>query len=498
MKVALVSEGTYPFVHGGVSVWCDQLIRGLPDFDFDLYAIADPGASNALWTLPANVSALHRIDLSERLRERRISRRARTDFLAAYSRFIDELVARPQTENQRFLRSLQSLYEACRAVPADEVIMSEEGLEIIRAAWLGETGDPRIQALGPPSLSDMLEVSGALARLLRPFSVIPDADVIHATANGLSALVAMAGTWAHGTPVVLTEHGVYLRERYLAVRDAEASFLVDALLLRFFRHVNTAALQVADLVTPVSDYNRRWELQTGAEEQKVRTTYNGVDPARFPETTEEPTVPTVTWVGRIDPLKDVQNLIRSFGRVRDVLPSARLKMFGSVPVGNEPYFQACKSLIEELGLGESATFEGHTSVVSDAHRAGHVVALSSISEGFPYTVIEAMMSGRATVSTDVGGVGEAVGDTGLLVPPRDPEQFGTALITLLDDDQLRRDMGKRARRRALQLFTLDRLTDTYRDIYTRLGGPTRLARELPVRQRRPHEAAMRRDAASAS
>jgi len=101
-------------------------------------------------------------------------------------------------------------------------------------------------------------------------------------------------------------------------------------------------------------------------------------------------------------------------------------------------------------------------------------------------------------SADVGGVGEAVGDTGFLVPPRDPEQFGTALIALLRDDQLRRDMGKRARRRALELFTLDRLTDTYRDIYTRLGGPTRLEQELPVRQRRPDEAVTRRDAASAS
>ncbi|MFC7484097.1 glycosyltransferase [Luedemannella flava] len=107
--------------------------------------------------------------------------------------------------------------------------------------------------------------------------------------------------------------------------------------------------------------------------------------------------------------------------------------------------------------------------IADAYAAGHVVVLSSISEGFPYTVIEAMTSGRATVSTDVGGVGEAVGDTGLVVPPRDPAAMAEACLTLLRDDLLRHKLGAAARQRALEFFTVDRAVGSFHGIYTALA-----------------------------
>jgi glycosyltransferase involved in cell wall biosynthesis len=100
--------------------------------------------------------------------------------------------------------------------------------------------------------------------------------------------------------------------------------------------------------------------------------------------------------------------------------------------------------------------------------------LSSISEGFPFTLIEAMSCGRATVSTDVGGVREAVGDTGLVVPPRDPAAMAEAALRLLGDPARRRAMGEAARLRVIEQFTLRQTIDTFRSIYL----------ELPTRQRR--------------
>ena len=83
-------------------------------------------------------------------------------------------------------------------------------------------------------------------------------------------------------------------------------------------------------------------------------------------------------------------------------------MFGSPPQGQEAYLERCKALAAELGLSEAATFEGRVHKIRDAYDAGQVVVLCSISEGFPYTLIEAMTSGRPCVATDVGGVSEAV------------------------------------------------------------------------------------------
>src|SRR5262249_6391543 len=94
--------------------------------------------------------------------------------------------------------------------------------------------------------------------------------------------------------------------------------------------------------------------------------------------------------------------------------------------------------------------------------------LTSISEGFPYTVIEAMSSGCATVSTDVGGVAEAVEGAGLVVPPRDPRAVAEACVKLLQGDEARRELGQAARTPERQLVALDRSWESSGQLYTSL------------------------------
>ena len=104
--------------------------------------------------------------------------------------------------------------------------------------------------------------------------------------------------------------------------------------------------------------------------------------------------------------------------------------------------------------------------------------LCSITEGFPYTLIEAMTCGRPCVATDVGGVTEAVGDTGLVVPPRRPAELAEACLTLLRDRELRQRLGAAARERALEFFTVDRAISAFDEIYAFLGT----GRPLPTAQ----------------
>src|ERR1019366_3495089 len=189
--------------------------------------------------------------------------------------------------------------------------------------------------------------------------------------------------------------------------------------------------------TPGNVYNRRWEERLGAEPTHIRTVYNGVDPANFPALTGEPEIPAISWVGRIDPIKDLEALLRAFSLVHKDMPEARLRLFGSPSKGRESYLQRCRALATELGIGEVAMFEGRVENIRDAYDAGCIVVLSSVSEGFPYSLIEAMTCGRPCVATDVGGVTEAVGDTGLVVPPRSPRALAEACLVLLRDHALR-------------------------------------------------------------
>src|SRR4029450_10998640 len=96
---------------------------------------------------------------------------------------------------------------------------------------------------------------------------------------------------------------------------------------------------------------------------------------------------------------------------------------------------------------------------------------------FPYTVVEAMACGRPTVCTNVGGVSEAVGDTGFVVPPRDYAAVAEAGLKRLRDDELRRRLGVLARARVLEHFTLRRSLEMYRNVYEGLATPVEASPE---------------------
>jgi glycosyltransferase involved in cell wall biosynthesis len=131
--------------------------------------------------------------------------------------------------------------------------------------------------------------------------------------------------------------------------------------------------------------------------------YNGVDPANFPMLDGEPEEPVISWAGRVDPIKDLETLLRAFSLVHKEMPEAKLRLFGSPPKGRESYLERCQALAAELGIAEAATFEGHLDNVHLAYEAGRIVVLSSVSERFPYSLIEAMTCGRTCVATDVSG-----------------------------------------------------------------------------------------------
>jgi glycosyltransferase involved in cell wall biosynthesis len=277
--------------------------------------------------------------------------------------------------------------------------------------------------------------------------------------------MALSAHWSDETPMVLSEHGIYLRERYFSYAPEKFSFAVRSLMLRFYKHLAWAGYQTAGSIAPVCDYNRRWQEANGADPERIRTIYNGVDTDHFTVGTDEPDVPTMVWMGRIGPLKDVETLIEAFALVRQALPTARLRMYGGVSDENLAYFDRCVALRDRLGLEECATFEGQTSSVVEAYHTGHVVLLTSISEGFPYSLIEAMASGMATVATDVGGVAEASGDAGLIVPPQSPKRTAEACLRLLTDEGFRLSMARAARARVLEKFTLEQNLADYGEVY---------------------------------
>ncbi|MGW8329441.1 GT4 family glycosyltransferase PelF [Streptomyces sp. NPDC055897] len=476
-RVTLLTEGTYPHSHGGVSVWCDQLVTGMPDIDFDIIAVTGTGREATVWDLPPHASEAVSVPMwgpapggsaPRGRQERRL--------MAAYERFLTALLD-PSAEDG-FGPALYEMARAARDGQLSPALRGDGAIRVLTEVW-NRPGLAVREAR--PTLHDAVTATALLEHALRPLAAAPPTQgVSHAVSGGVAVLPGLVGAELHGVPLLLTEHGVYLRERYLGYRTAPYRWPVKAVLLGFFRLLAEETYRRAALITPGNQYNRLWEEQGGADPQLIRTVYNGVDPAAFPPAGPEPAAPTLSWAGRVDPIKDLETLIRAFAKVRAELPEATLRLFGGTPRGGEAYRERCEALAASLDQGGAVTFEGRVEDIRDAYAAGNVVMLSSISEGFPFTLIEAMSCGRATVSTDVGGVREAVGETGLVVPPRDPAAMAAAALELLGDPARRAAMGEAARLRVVEQFTLRQTVDTFRAIYLELSARGAL---VPARRR---------------
>ena len=322
-----------------------------------------------------------------------------------------------------------------------------------------------------PAVADVNTALAWLYAFLIPLAApVPHSDLVHATIAGSAGLPGVIAKHRDGTPFLVTEHGVFVRERYIAVSKADFTPFAKRFLMRLTSFVARLVYAHADLVAPVVEYNRRWELPYGADPQRIRPIYNGVDPGLFvprPKPAELAGGPIAVAAARIFPLKDIETMIRSAAVARDLVPDIRYLVYGSLDA-DVPYVEKCRALIAELGLERTFELRGFHSNPAELFAEGDISVLSSISEAFPYTVLESMSCARPVVGTDVGGVKEALDGFGMVVPPRDPEAFGRAVVSLLADDEFRRELGRRCREQVLARYRTSDSVNAYWEAYREL------------------------------
>lgn len=168
-------------------------------------------------------------------------------------------------------------------------------------------------------------------------------------------------------------------------------------------------------------------------------------------------------VGRFNPYKDHATMLAAFARLLGTIPNCHLAMAGAgVEAGNRTLVET----IDRLGLARAVTLLGHLERPTDLYAAMDLLCLHSVSEGFPNVVAEAMRSARPCVVTDVGAAARIVGDTGLVAQPGDPAGLATAIgAALAEGPEALQERGRRAEARWRDLFSVDAMWRTYREIY---------------------------------
>ena len=178
----------------------------------------------------------------------------------------------------------------------------------------------------------------------------------------------------------------------------------------------------------------------------------------------------VAGVGRLDAQKDFPTFLRAAAMIAAEFPDVDFLVVGD---GEER--AALEALARRLGLGARVGFSGLRHDVPRLLAAADVLALTSIYEGFPNVVLEAMATGAVAVATDVGGCRELVtsGETGLLVPPRAPAAVAAAVGRVLRDSTLARRLATTARQRVEGAFSVDVMARRTMDAYLRRLHATR-------------------------
>lgn len=167
-------------------------------------------------------------------------------------------------------------------------------------------------------------------------------------------------------------------------------------------------------------------------------------------------------VGRLVWEKDYATLVNAFARVHARRSDCRL-----VFVGDGPERIALEELVRSLALAPVVHFAGRRSDVGVWHQLFDVFAMSSVSEGLPLALLEAMAVGRPIVATRVGGIPLALneGDAGLLVDPRDPAALASGILTLLNDADRRSQVGRVAEIRYREAYDIEAVAAAYGRLY---------------------------------
>lgn len=467
MRVGLLSEGGYPYAAGEGGEWCDRLVRGLGQHDFELYAFSSSARQeDSGWpALPGNVRRVRVAPLwggpAPGCPPRAYGTYGRGEQrrFAAHFGDLAAAITLPGDQAYRFADGLGALADLAR----DEgglaaALRSETALRALETACRAPGASP---AAYGARVADLVVVSGLLERALRPLSLdwygsadgdrgLSAVDLCHATSAGPVALPGLLAKRFFGTPLLVTEYEVSLREYYL-FGPAGLSLPVRTLFSAFHKQLAARVYAEAALVTSGDAHGRRWQERCGADRARLRTIHPGMDASLY-ETVgeggeEAPAAgaPTLVWAGgRVEP-----HLWEALDALHEAEPGLRLRVVGDPP---EP---DCAR--EGVTYGQAIGPEDYT--------AGSVVLLSGAVDGFPAALAEAMFCGRATVSPDVGAVREIIGGTGLVVPPRDPHALAGACLALLHDPARRARLGAAARARALELFTVEQNVAAFGALY---------------------------------
>ncbi len=489
VDIMLLLEGTFPYVSGGVSSWVNQIIRGFPEIRFGAVFIGStPHEYGKMkYELPSNLVhlQLHYLhgDKSAPPVKPCVGNSMGFETISRLHGWFrgDENISIPEE-----LKDLEFYRSGGKGVDYAQFLYGERSWEFI-----GEKFEERCT---DPSFVDYFwtvrNMHGPVWQLAELAADLIPAGCYHTVSTGYAGFLGSLLHYHTGRPLILSEHGIYTKERRIDIfntdwikdnrnalqRDpTEVSYYRD-LWIRFFETMGAICYDASCRIVSLFEGARQRQIIDGAPVEKTLVVPNGIDVERYlPSRAGRPADPpmVIALLGRVVPIKDVKTFIRAVRILVSHIPELQGWVVG--PDGEDPGYAAeCRALAESLAIGEQLIFKGFMDPRELFPQTGLLV-LSSISEGLPLVALEGYAAGLPMVATDVGscrqlveGVGEedtALGPSGGIVQINSPQQLAEECLKLLKDRKNWDSAQNAAIARVEKFYTQKQMFDSYKNLY---------------------------------
>lgn len=479
--VCLLLEGTYPYVAGGVSTWVYGLIKQMKDVSFSLLYLGArrPTVKKMHYEIPPNVVDFREIYLFDYH-----DRPVRTKPLDKRNfEIVKNFLSRAKKQDPALFEKLISISRDSSSIDIYDLAHSHEGWKILEKLYFME-----------PNKTSFIDYFWTWRFIYLPFfslidKNIPISRVYHSVSTGYAGVMGALATLLYNKPFILTEHGIYTRERKIEINKADWIYSEVAEEIKvaedtkeffkdwwtnFFAFFSRLAYRQADSIITLYEGNRIVEIEEGADPAKTSVIPNGINLNHLGDFKKEPPVGkyTIGFVGRVVPIKDVKTFIRACQIVCDKLDNVEVLIMGPTDE-DEEYYQECVTLVEMQEMQDVIKFTGKVNV-AEYYPKIDIVVLTSISEAQPLVILEGAACGLPSVAPEVGACRELLygsslddkllGSSGLITKVCNPESTANAIITILSDPELYARMSAVAKKRVMY-YQMDDLIAHYYRIY---------------------------------
>ena len=489
VDVMLIAEGTYPYVRGGVSSWIHQLMLGLEQFSFGIIFIGSKKEDygDIQYEFPANLKHIEIHYLFDK--KKYIPKKTEGDKKAFQE--IRNFYQNLNSTDFNLPKEMKNINFFTKSITMKDFLYSKESWKFMSEVY--EKNCPDIPFID--YFWTLRNIHAPIWKIADIVKKMPKAKLIHSPSTGYAGFLSFLASNDKNIPFILTEHGIYTRERKIDLLSAKwISYHAPALLeeqpqemnyikkmwVSFFEKIGHLSYSQAKFVISLYPGARDIQVSYGADKDKTLIIPNGVNMERFNALVQkrESEIPKIiTLIGRVVSIKDIKTFIRSIAIVKKSIPDIKGWIVGATDEEKE-YADECYELVKSFGLQENISFLGFQNIDDILPKSG-LLTLTSISEGMPLVILEGFAAGVPCIATNVGSCSDliygaldyediAIGKAGEVTTIADPVKLAENYVRYLLDKELWNSAQKSGLKRVKKYYRETLFLDNYKNLYERL------------------------------